>query len=203
MAGFTTVDMRAAAERLAAAGAAAAAELNAQDGKLGDGDLGITVAAGWQAVADAASDFPTDVGAAFLAAAKAFQQASSSSFGTLVATAFISAAKVTKGRSEVPWSETTALLQGARDAMMARGKAALGDKTVIDSLDAIQRALTDIADPGLAATAAAQAAHTALDEFRNRPNRIGRARMFSDSSTGIDDPGMLAMARMTAALASE
>ena len=40
------------------------------------------------------------------------------------------------GRTEVAWSETAALLRGALEAMMARGKAALGDKTVLDALDA-------------------------------------------------------------------
>jgi dihydroxyacetone kinase len=203
MAGFTTADLRAAAARLAAAGAAAADELNAQDGRLGDGDLGITVAAGWQAVSTALENSPDDISKTFLTAAKAFQQASSSSFGTLTATAFMAAAKATMGRTEVPWAETAALVGAARDAMMARGKAALGDKTVLDSLDAIARAAAAIDQPAALAAAAADAANAALAAFADRPNRVGRARMFSDSSAGIDDPGMLAIARMTAALARE
>jgi dihydroxyacetone kinase-like protein len=202
MAGFTAQDLRAATVRLASAAAVAADELNAQDARLGDGDLGITVAAGWQAVADVSATFPADVGMAFLAAAKAFQQVSSSSFGTLVATAFIATAKVTKGRAEIAWDETASLIAGARDAMMARGRAALGDKTVLDSLDAISRVVAGRAEPHIIASSAAAAAAAALAEFRDRPSRVGRARMFNDTSIGIDDPGMLAVARLTAALAA-
>ncbi len=56
---------------------AAAAELNEQDGKLGDGDLGITVSRGWAEIAANAAAMPEDVGMAFLECAKAFQKVSS------------------------------------------------------------------------------------------------------------------------------
>jgi len=203
MAGFTTADLKSAAVRLAAAGEAMADELNAQDARLGDGDLGITIAAGWQAVANATGSFSEDVGAAFLAAAKEFQRVSSSSFGTLTATAFIAAAKATKGRREVPWSEVANLVSAARDAMMARGKAAIGDKTILDSLDAIACAVAGADEPRKIAAAAAGAAEKALADFQDKPNRIGRARMFSQSSVGLADPGMLAAARIAAALARQ
>jgi uncharacterized protein (TIGR03086 family) len=45
------------------------------------------------------------------------------------------------------------------------------------------------------------AADGALERFRDQPNRIGRARMFADASIGLDDPGMLAFARLTTVLA--
>jgi dihydroxyacetone kinase-like protein len=199
---FTVADLKRAAALLASAGERAAEELNAQDGKLGDGDLGITVRQGWRAVADAADTFPDDLGLAFLAASKAFQRVSSSSFGTLVATALLTAAKTTKGRTSIPFGEIPALLASARDAMMARGKAALGDKTLLDSIDAIVRATEGIADAAPMLAAANAAAEAALRDFTARPNRIGRARMFADSSVGIDDPGMLAVRRMVAGLES-
>ena len=135
--GFTTSDLKAAAARLAAAARDAEAELNALDGQLGDGDLGITVATGWKEVAAEGAAMPEDVGMAFLAASKAFQRVSSSSYGTLTATALMAAAKKTKGRTDIPWSEVPALVAAARDAMMERGKGALGDKSVLDILDAV------------------------------------------------------------------
>jgi dihydroxyacetone kinase-like protein len=197
---ITTADLKAAAKRIAAGVASASDELNALDGQLGDGDLGVTVGRGWQAVADAADTFPDDMGKAFLAAAKAFQSVSSSSFGTLVATAFMSAAKQTMGKTSVPASDVPQLLAAARDAMMARGKGALGDKTVLDSLEAVIGALP-AADPQAMASAADKAAAAALDAFRDRPNKLGRARMFAEKSVGLDDPGMMAFRRIVAALA--
>ena len=197
--GFTTNDLRTAAARLAAAAEAAQDELNGLDGQLGDGDLGITVATGWREVA--AETLPDDVGMAFLAASKAFQRVSSSSYGTLTATALMAAAKKTKGRTEVPWSEVPGLVAAARDAMMERGKGALGDKSVLDIADAVAKATEGIDDPAAMRAAASAAADAALDDFRARPNRLGRARMFGDKTVGMDDPGMRAFQRLVAGLA--
>jgi dihydroxyacetone kinase-like protein len=198
--GFTTNDLRAAAARLAAAAEAAQDELNGLDGQLGDGDLGITVATGWKEVANEV--LPDDVGMAFLAASKAFQRVSSSSYGTLTATALMAAAKKTKGRTDIPWSEMPALVAAARDAMMERGKGALGDKSVLDIVDAVAKATEGMDDPAAMRTAAAAAADAALDDFRGRPARLGRARMFGDKTIGMDDPGMRAFQRLVAGLAS-
>lgn len=198
--GFTSDSLRAAAARLAAAAAAAEDELNGLDGQLGDGDLGITVATGWREVANEA--LPDDVGMAFLAASKAFQRVSSSSYGTLTATALMAAAKKTKGRTEVPWSEVPGLVAAARDAMMERGKGSLGDKSVLDIADAVAGAIAGLDDPAAMRIAAIAAADTALDDFRGRPNRLGRARMFGDKTIGMDDPGMRAFQRLVAGLAA-
>ena len=200
--GLTTDTLKAAAPRLAAAAGAAEAELNALDGQLGDGDLGITISAGWKEVAKDAAAMPDDVGMAFLAAAKAFQRVSSSSYGTLTATALMAAAKRTKGQTDVPWSEVPALVAAARDAMMERGKGALGDKSVLDALDAVARAIDGMDDPAKMREAAVLATGTAMDEFRGKPNKLGRARMFADKSVGMDDPGMLAFQRILAGLAA-
>jgi dihydroxyacetone kinase-like protein len=194
--GFTVADLKAAAGAVADAAVAARDALNAQDGKLGDGDLGITVANGFAAIAEDAPGFGDDLGQAFLGCSKAFQRVSSSSFGTLVATAFMSAAKATKGRDEADWSEVSAILAAARDAMLARGRGELGAKSVLDSLDAIAKATDGLSDPAAILAAADRAADAALDEFRDKPNRLGRARMFGDRSIGIDDPGMLAVRRL-------
>jgi dihydroxyacetone kinase-like protein len=194
--GLTVADLKAAAPRLAAAARSAAAELNALDGQLGDGDLGITVSDGWRAVAEAAPEMPDDVGLALLAAAKAFQRVSSSSYGTLTATAMMAAAKSTKGRTDVPWSEVDGLVAAARDAMMVRGKGALGDKSVLDALDAVARALAGLDDPAEMAAAARHATDQALAEFRGKANKLGRARIFGEKSIGLDDPGMLAFRRI-------
>jgi dihydroxyacetone kinase-like protein len=196
MAGFTTDHLRRAAARIAPAAAAAAEALNAADGQLGDGDLGITVSKGWAEIAASADRLPDDVGLAFLECAKVFQKVSSSSYGTLTATGFMAAAKACKGRTEVPFAEVSDLVAAARDAMMARGKGNLGDKTVLDGLDAIATATAGRSDPADILAAADTAMTAALDAFRDRENRLGRARMFGEKSRGLDDPGMLALRRV-------
>ena len=93
----------------------------------------------------------------------------------------------------MPWSDVPALLQGALEAMMARGKASLGDKTVLDVLDAAARAAAGQDDPATPCwprpTAAVEAT---LERCAASPRKIGRARIFAERSVGLDDPGQVA-----------
>ena len=190
-------DIHAALSRIAAAMQDRADELNAADGALGDGDLGVTVSRGFAEAAGVA--LPDDLGLAFMECAKAMQRVSSSSYGTLLATAAMSAAKALKGRTEMDRAETPGLVNGALAAMMARGKGSLGDKSVLDILDAMVAAMRDAPPEALYARGLA-AARTTLEDFKGRPNKLGRARMFGEASIGLYDPGQLALVRIMEAL---
>lgn len=192
---FGPADLRLAVTRVSATASSAKDELNSLDGRLGDGDLGITLSNGW-AEADSADLPKEDLGRAFLEISKAFQRVSSSSFGTLLATGMMAAAKATKGRSEAEFSEIPQMVAAARDAMMARGKGELGQKSVLDVLDALARKTSGYDDPAELAAVAEQAVADTLDRFRDLPAGLGRARMYGDASRGLDDPGMLAVKRM-------
>ncbi len=195
MSQFGPEDLQEAASRLAKAAAEASDELNSQDGRLGDGDLGITVAKGW-AEAESAVLPQDDLGRAFMELSKAFQRVSSSSFGTLVATGLMAAARATKGRPEADYAEISGLVALARDAMIARGKGELGQKSVLDVLDALATATEGIATREKIADASRRAVDETLDAFRDKPAGLGRARMYGEASKGLDDPGMLAVKRM-------
>ena len=112
----------------------------------------------------------------------------------------MSAAKSTKGRREVPWVEISSLLGGAVAAMSQRGGGTLGEKTVLDALDAARVATEGLDDPAAMAAAADQAVGAALERFRDQPSRQGRARIFAGKSVGRDDPGMAAFKRIVEAL---
>ena len=91
-------------------------------------------------------------------------------------------------------------MAAGRDAMIERGKGALGEKSVLDALDALARAIDGLNDPDAMLTAAAAAVDSAIQAFRDKPNKLGRARMFAEKSMGMDDPGMLAFQRLLAGL---
>ena len=76
--------------------------------------------------------------------------------------------------------------------MQARGKASLGDKTVLDALDAAAGAAEGKTEPAEILTAAADAVDATLDRMRGMQAKIGRARIFGERSVGLDDPGMRA-----------
>jgi dihydroxyacetone kinase-like protein len=196
-------NLQAALARWCGALEAAAPELNALDGQLGDGDLGTTLdkcAANVRALLQAP---PAQLNALLKACAQACARASGSSFGTLLAVGFLSAAKGTAGRESLDAEALAQVLAGALQALSDRGGAALGDKTMLDSLYAIIIALqkqgAGAEAPALKAAALA-AAGEALEAFRGQPNRIGRARMFAERSVGMNDPGMVAVQRMVQAL---
>jgi phosphoenolpyruvate---glycerone phosphotransferase subunit DhaL len=84
--------------------------------------------------------------------------------------------------------------------MMARGKAALGDKTVLDPLEAVAKGVTGKESEGELRTAAVAAARATLSTFRDRPCKTGRARIFAVKSVGLDDPGQLAFVELVSAV---
>jgi phosphoenolpyruvate---glycerone phosphotransferase subunit DhaL len=187
--------------RLAAAMEREFEALNTADGALGDGDLGVTMTRGMRLVQDTSAALPDDLGLALLSCAQSFTKSSGSSYGTLMATGLMAMAKAVKGRTMVAAAEVSGLISLARDAMQARGKAELGGKTVLDSLDAAAKATVGVTDPAAVAQAAVSSARAAMEAFRDKPATIGRARIFAEKSKGMDDPGMLAMTRIIEALA--
>lgn len=198
---ITTTSMQAGIVRLAAAMERDFDMLNSVDGALGDGDLGVTMKRGSATVLQGADDLPEDLGMALLACAQAFTKSSGSSYGTLMATGLMAMAKSLRGETSVEPSQVSSLVALARDAMMARGKAELGGKTVLDSLDAVVQATKGLSTPNEIADAAATSVRTAMDALRDKPATIGRARIFAQKSIGMDDPGMVAMKQIIIALA--
>ena len=71
--------------------------LNAADGKLGDGDLGITMTRGMAEITAVRDDLPEDLGLAMLKCSQAFTKSSGSSYGTLMALGMMAIAKKIKG----------------------------------------------------------------------------------------------------------
>lgn len=171
--------------------------LNEADSKLGDGDTGGMLARVTAKMAEVDLTDSMDLGSAFAALARAALSETGSSLGTLLATGLMALAKETRLGNSVDWAELSSLMASARDAMLARGGAKLGDKTVLDGLDAVVKATAGLNEPRQIAAAARHAASEALNAYRPKRCNMGRARMFAEKSVGIDDPGMLAFERLT------
>jgi len=174
---------------------AAAPELNELDGRLGDADLGATLDKCAALIEKELPNLPDDLTGAFRRLAQASARASGSSFGTLLTVALITAAKFSADKASLDRVEMAKLIKAVIDALIARGGASLGDKTVLDGLEAIYVALLATTDDDVWSISC-NAVQSALDKFRDKPNRIGRARMFAERTIGMDDPGMVALLRM-------
>lgn len=197
---LTTAKLTQAIGRIEARVTAIRDELNGADRHLGDGDTGMTVAqvvVGWSS---AAAALPPDAGAALLALGRETSRSTGSSLGSVFAMALSAAGRDARGKEALSRSDIVAALSAATKTVSERSGAAPGDKCVLDSLLAIERRLADAvedADPLLEAEAAAQAC---LLEFRTRESKLGRARMYGAKSIGHDDPGMLAVVLLLAAV---
>ena len=200
---FTAHDVVDALARAATALEKQAETLNMADRELGDGDLGITLREAFQLLASRVAEPAVDVGATLLACAKVLSASTGSSFGTLLATGFMAAGALARGRAAVEWTELSDLLAAARDKMAQRGRSQLGDKTVLDALEAARLAVATVTEsdetPALKADVL-NAIDAELTRLRDQPCRQGRARIYADKSRGLDDPGMLAFRALAAAV---
>ena len=171
-------------------------ELNTADGLLGDGDLGVTMIRGFRNLLEESESLPEDIGMAFFQCAKAFTKSSGSSYGTLLATGMKAVAKVKKGQTKIEMDEVSGLFNISLEAMQIRGKASLGDKTVLDVIAAARDAAKNQTDWKTMLNSINKAINDTIDLYRDRQSQIGRARIFGEKSIGLDDPGMLAFKRM-------
>ena len=170
-------------------------EFNVADGKIGDGDLGITILNGLEEINKNISNFKEDLGHNFMFCSQAFVKKSGSSFGTLIAFAFMNISKNLKGKTNCNHDDIINMFEIAISTIKERGKTKLGDKTIVDSLDLIIKKLKnknlDYSKIFKSAT------KQALEDFKGKKILIGRARMFEDKTKNLDDPGMFALNKLT------
>ena len=170
-----------------------AEELTALDQAIGDGDHGLNMKRGFEAVlaeldGHAAKPLPDALKAIGMALVMKVGGASGPLYGTL----FMALGK------ELPAEPTIAdaarALGAAIDAVKARGKSDVGQKTMLDVLAPLREALLADKDPVAAANAAAEAT-VPMKAVR------GRASFLGDRSIGHMDPGARSSALMIAAVA--
>ena len=172
-------------------------EFNAADGKIGDGDLGVTILNGLEEINNNKSNFKDDMENNFMVCSQAFVKKSGSSFGTLIAFSFMNISKNLKRKTSCNHDDIINIFETALKTIQERGKTKLGDKTIADSLDLIIKKLKD--NNSNYSEVFKSATKQALEDFKGKKILIGRARMFEDKTKDLDDPGMLALNRLTEA----
>jgi dihydroxyacetone kinase len=177
-------------------------ELRDLDAALGDGDLGITVAKGSAAVraqlAGLADPSPAGV---LRSAAGAFANANPSTFAALTAGGLLAAAKAVGDEDELTRESAATIARAVATSIATRGKAELGDKTVLDALVPSVEALEDFAGDGRAALdSMIRAARRGVEETAPAESRRGRASWLRERGAGRRDPGATAYVRFLESL---
>jgi dihydroxyacetone kinase-like protein len=168
--------------------------LNELDATIGDGDHGMSMARGFSAVAAALRQkAPATISDALMQGGMQFNEVSGSTIGILMFSAMREAGKVAAGKQTLGAAELADMLAAAIDGIKRRGKAELGQKTILDSLhpglEALRASLISGSPEEEALEAAARAAEAGADSTRELDSTIGRARWFSERSRGALDPG--------------
>ena len=171
-------------------------EFNAADGKIGDGDLGITILNGLEEINNNIEKFTDDLSTNFMICSQAFVKKSGSSFGTLIAFSFMNISKNLKGKNTCDNEDIITMIDTAMSTIQERGKTKVGDKTILDTLDFILRNLKATKDNINYPELFKSSANDALNAFKGKKILIGRARMFEDKTKDLDDPGMLALHKL-------
>ena len=164
------------------------------DAKMGDGDLGLSMSKGFIEASKSMDNFTDiDIGKALFQSAIAMNNAASSTMGTLVSSAIMNAGKEVKGAEEIVPTELITMAQAAVDIIIKRGKAKIGEKTILDALvpavDALKKDI--IAGKSLeeAFGAAAKAAEEGVELTKDMIAQHGRAYYYGEKSRGVQDPG--------------
>ena len=168
--------------------------LIALDGKVGDSDLGITMSKGFAAAHEAAAALEDPVpGLQMKMAGAALAKAAPSTMGTLMATGFLRGSKALDGVSDVDTAALAAFWRAFADGVAQRGKARVGDKTVLDVLEPVAVACQEQASAGAGYVetlrAAEAVARDALEESRDLVAQHGKAAAFQEKSRGLPDAG--------------
>ena len=183
---------------------AAEGELQALDAALGDGDLGVTAKMGFQAIREVCQKSDqsqtSNIGSLLSAAGVAFMNANASTMGTLMGTAWLRAGKVAAGKTSVTLSDAAAMCRAAAEGIQQRGKAQLGDKTILDAIfpacDALAKAAQDSKGCVEAFALAAEAAERAVEETAPLQSQVSRASWLQERSKGLPDPGASLCAKL-------
>ncbi|MDR2758655.1 MAG: dihydroxyacetone kinase subunit L [Spirochaetaceae bacterium] len=162
------------------------------DQQNGDGDLGISMSAGFRAVADYLSGTEeTDLGKLLMKCGSVFNEAAPSSLGTILAMGMMGMAKVLKGKEDASLSEIVLALEGGIRSIMEKAKSKPGEKTIMDALCPAVKVLKNAAGSNESAAweAAAQAATEGSESTRTMKPVHGRAAYYGEKSIGILDGG--------------
>jgi dihydroxyacetone kinase-like protein len=165
-------------------------ELVRLDTAIGDGDHGTNMNRGMQkALEKLQASEPADPGAVLKTAAMALVSSVGGAAGPLYGTLLLQIGTAMAGQAEVDQAGFVAAWRAGLAGVKARGKAELGDKTMIDALTPAIDAMEQAPDLTAGLTAAVDAAQQGMNATTPLVARKGRASYLGERSAGHQDPG--------------
>ena len=175
------------------------------DNVIGDGDHGINLARGFDAVDAVMGTFEgKDIGAIMKAIGMKLVSTVGGASGPLYGTAFMKAGAYLNGKTEMNMDDFIGMLEVSIDGIMKRGKAVKGEKTMLDAmipaLDAMKESYGADGDAKKALEAGVAAAEEGIEYTKTIIATKGRASYLGERSIGHQDPGATSFTLMLKAV---
>jgi phosphoenolpyruvate---glycerone phosphotransferase subunit DhaL len=175
---------------------AAQDRLTQADRAIGDGDHGVGMARGFEAVAAKLEQGEfASLGELFKAIGMALITSVGGAAGVVFGTLFRDGARRLEGRQFLDPEALAWFLQDGLASIQARGQAKPGDKTMLDVLAPVAARAADLISQPLdeALRALVPVAEKGLEDTRSMIARVGKAKTLGERSLGYPDPGGMSM----------
>lgn len=164
------------------------------DLKIGDGDHGTGMKRGFSAVLEMLSDLePQSCEGVFQAVGTCLLDTMGGASGVLFGTVFISGIVKREERNSLQLRDFAEIFSTALSSLKKRGRAKVGDKTMVDALEPAVFALEESVKEDLDLTEgfekAALAAEKGMEYTKTIKARFGRAKYFGEKAIGLQDAG--------------
>ena len=172
-------------------------ELCEMDARVGDGDLGLTMKKGFNAMPEILDGIDeADLGKKLMKAGMKMASVVPSTMGTLMASGVMTGGKELAGKTSIDAAGLLIFLKGYAAGIAKRGKCARGERTVLDAVgtaaDKLEAALT----PGMtleqAAEIALEGAKEGVEATRTMEPKYGKAAVHKAAAAGQLDQGACA-----------
>lgn len=163
------------------------------DSKIGDGDHGIGMSGGMEKAISKLEKMENtgNVYDAFTTFGKTMLMSMGGASGVIFGSMFLAGAKDENPKGSLTATDFADMMERSLKAIKERGKAQLGDKTMVDSFEPAVHAMKNTADQGFVAMLkeAEEAAARGVEATKNMQANFGRAKSLMERAIGYQDAG--------------
>ncbi len=163
------------------------------DGAIGDGDHGVNMAKGFGMAKSGIDSVPNELGKLLGHVGITLVTHIGGAMGPIYGTFFMRMAKAVEGRNRLEKEDILKMLAESLEGVMQRGGAEVGDKTMVDTLDAAkkgyEKAIQDGKGMADAIDVMIESARQGMESTRDFVAKKGRSSRLGERSRGTIDAG--------------
>ena len=163
------------------------------DSKIGDGDHGIGMAGGLEKAKNILLklEMSEDINNLFRTTGMSMLNSMGGASGVIFGTMFLGGVKDLDNKSKLDGETLTIIMRKSLDSIKERGKAQVGDKTMVDALEPAVQAMEAACKEDIIVllAAAVEGARQGMENTKGYIAKFGRAKSLMERSIGFQDPG--------------